>query len=217
MKRLVLLVMLILLTLVSLVLSNSSTTLKRLGYEGIGRDDWQQPERVITTLEIKPGQTIADLGAGGGYFTFRLADATGPSGRVYAAEVDRGMVDYLTQRAETDGYKNVQVILGDYHDPQLPQDGVDLIFVCNTYHHLQKKEDHFAGLTRVEYMADLRKVLREGGRIAIVDFTENAWFPMIFGHITPVQVILNEMEAAGYRVTAEYDFLAKQSFLVFSK
>ena len=204
MKRSLIFVILTLL----IVLSDGCTTLKRFGYEGFGRDNWQQPERVISALGIQQGEDIVDLGAGGGYFTFRLADATGSSGTVYAADVDRGMVDYLNQRAEEEGYKNVKAILGKYHDPLLPQHGVDLIFSCNAYHHLKK---------RVDYFTNLRKYLRDGGRVAIIDFAGTTWFQRLFGHITPVKVIRFEMEAAGYRLADEYDFLSKQGFLVFTK
>lgn len=207
MKKSLLLVILTLPIVLGAVLSDGCTALKRFAYEGLGRDDWQQPERVISALGIQRGEDIADLGAGGGYFTFRLADATGSSGTVYAVDVDRGMVEHLTQRAQEDGYKNVKAILSEYHDPLLPQDGVDLIFSCNTYHHLKK---------RVDYFANIRKYLRDGGRVAIIDFAGKTWFQRLFGHTTPVEIIRSEMVAAGYRLNDEHDFLDKQGFLVFS-
>jgi predicted methyltransferase len=126
MNRSLIFVILTLLIVLSVVLCDGWTTLKRFAYEGLGRDNWQQPERVISTLGIQLGEDIADVGAGGGYFTFRLADATGSSGTVYAADVDRGMVEYLKQRAEEEGCKNVKAILSEYHDPLLPQNGVVL-------------------------------------------------------------------------------------------
>lgn len=208
MKKSILLVILPLLIVLGVVLSDGCTTLKRLAYEGLGRDDWQQPERVINTLGIQPGEDIADLGAGGGYFTFRLAEATGSSGTVYAADLDRGMVDYLNQRAQEDGYKNIKAILSESDDPLLPQQGVDLIFSCNTYHHLKK---------RVDYFTNMSKYLRDGGRVAIIDFAGKTWVQRLLGHITPVEIIKFEMEAAGYRLKDEHDFLSKQGFLVFSR
>ena len=208
MKKSILLVILPVLIVLGTVLSDGCTTLKRLAYEGLGRDDWQQPERVISALGIQQGETIADLGAGSGYFTFRLADATGSSGTVYAADVDRGIVEYLNQRAREGGYKNVRGILSESDDPLLPPHGIDLIFSCNTYHHLKR---------RVDYFTNMRKYLRDGGRVAIIDFSGKTWFQRLLGHITPVEVIKFEMEAAGYRLKDEHDFLSKQGFLVFSK
>ena len=208
MKRSLILAILSLLVVLGILLSDGGTTFKRFAYEGIDRDTWQQPERVISTLRIQPGEDIVDLGAGGGYFTFRLADATGLSGTVYAADVDRGMVEHLNQRAQEKEYKNVMTILSGNDDPLLPQNGVDLIFSCNTYHHIKKRADYFA---------NVRKYVHDGGRIAIIDFAGKTWFQRLFGHITPVEVIRFEMEAAGYRLVDEYDFLSKQGFLVFAK
>ena len=208
MKKSILLVILPLLMVLGAAMSDGCTTLKRLAYEGLGRDDWQQPERVINALGIQQGEVIADLGAGGGYFTFRLADATGSSGTVYAADVDREMVEYLNRRAQEGGYNNIRGILSKPDDPLLPQHGVDLIFSCNTYHHLKR---------RVDYFTNMSKYLRDGGRVAIIDFAGKTWFQRLLGHITSVEIINFEMEAAGYRRKDEHDFLSKQSFLVYSK
>ncbi len=179
------------------------TALKRAVYEGFERDSWQFPDKVIRSLGIQPGDDIADLGSGSGYFTFRLADATGATGRVYAADVDQSMNDYLAGRAREKGYDNVEIILAEYHDPALPESGVDIIFTSNTYHHLED---------RTRYFANVQKYLRPNGRIAVIDFREG-----FFSHFTPDDVIKKEMKAAGYRLQREYGFLPKQHFLVFSR
>lgn len=119
-----------------LLLYAGCNSLKRFAYEGINRDEWQHPDQVIRSLDIRPGDRIADLGSGSGYFTGRLAAAVGPTGRVYAVDVDPGMTEYLAQRVRDEGYENVEIILAEYHDPLLPESGVDLIFTCNTYQHL---------------------------------------------------------------------------------
>ena len=87
------------------------TALKRFAYEGFNRDEWQKPEEVIRTLRIQSGQIIADLGSGSGYFTFRLARAVAPGGKVYAVDVDEGMNQYVTAQARERGLTNVEVIL----------------------------------------------------------------------------------------------------------
>src|SRR3990172_10180428 len=106
-------------------LAGACTQLKRCAYEEIGRDEWQQPERVVEALALEPRSRGADLGAGGGYFTFRLARAVGPAGRVYAVDVDEGLNDYVASRARDEGLANVGVILAKYDDPLLPPAGVD--------------------------------------------------------------------------------------------
>ncbi len=184
------------------------TTFKRFAYEGFGRERWQQPEKVIQTLGIQPGQRIADLGAGGGYFTFRLADATGQGGTVYAVDIDPDMIAYLKQHAADEGYRNVEVIEAAPDDPRLPDQGVDLIFTANTFHHIAE---------RTAYFVRARRYLRPGGRVAIIEYAGKGFFNRLFGHWTATDVIRNELEAAGYTLEHEYDFLPRQSFLVFSR
>ncbi|MFQ5904191.1 MAG: class I SAM-dependent methyltransferase [Candidatus Binatia bacterium] len=194
--------------LLAVVLFAGCTTLKRCAYEGIGRDKWQHPERVVRSLGIRPGDHVADLGSGGGYFTFRLAKAVGPTGRVYAVDVDEGLNEYVANRAQQEGHANIEVILAKYHDPLLPASGVDLIFTSNTYHHIKN---------RVSYFANASKYLRAKGRVAIIDFNGKGWFQSLGSHYTPSDIIKREMKEAGYSFEREFDFLPKQYFLVFSK
>jgi arsenite methyltransferase len=183
------------------------TQLKRFAYEGWGRDKWQQPEKVIASLQLQPGACVADLGSGGGYFTFRLAKAVGPTGHVYAVDVDQGLIDYIADRARDEGADNISVILAKYEDPLLPEGGVDLIFTSNTYHHLEE---------RVVYFRNARKYLRPEGRVAIIELAGKGWFDSWFGHWTSSETIRAEMEAAGYHLQHEYTFLPRQFFLVFT-
>jgi arsenite methyltransferase len=193
--------------LAALVLLAGCTALKKWAYEGFGRDGWQQPEKVVESLAIKPGDRVADLGSGGGYFTFRLSQAVGPTGKVYAVDVDKDLLEDLAERAKKDGYGNVEKTLAKYDDPSLPE-SVDLIFTSNVYHHID---------ARAKYFADAAKYLRPGGRIAIVDFNGKHWSATFIGHTTPVEVIKKEMDEAGFRLEREFDFLDRQSFLVFSR
>jgi len=172
------------------------------------RARWQQPEAVIRSLSIRQGSSVADLGAGGGYFTFRLAYAVGPTGKVYAVDVDKGSLDYIARRAKEQGYTNVEVILAKYDDPLLPKGGVDLIFTCNTYHHLENRSDYFASAARY---------LRPDGRVAIIDLNGNSWFHKFFGHWTAKETSRSEMEAASYSLTNDFTFLTRQNFQIFQK
>jgi arsenite methyltransferase len=183
-------------------------TLKRLAYEGFGRDRWQQPEKAIEYLGITGGSRVADLGCGGGYFTFRLAQAVGSSGTVYAVDVDADMTEYVSREALKRGYRNVEAILGRYDDPLLPLSGVDLIFTTNTYHHIEH---------RAAYFRNAQKYLRPGGRVAIVEFNGRGWFERILGHWVEREVIVAEMQEAGYRLSGDFDFLDRQHFLVFHR
>jgi SAM-dependent methyltransferase len=120
------------------ILLSACADLKRWAYQGFGRDRWQKPEEVIRALEIGVGQQVADIGAGSGYFTFRLALAVGDSGKVYAVDVDEEMIDYLKKRV-----RQVVPIAARPDDPQLPEGSIDLLFVCNTYHHIESRPAYF--------------------------------------------------------------------------
>jgi arsenite methyltransferase len=192
---------------VATVLLAGCAQLKQCAYEGVNRDDWQQPQRVIAALNLRPGDQVADLGSGGGYFTFRLAEAVGPAGKVYAVDIDPDMVDLIAKRAKQETASNIDPILAKSDDPLLPKTGVDLIFTSNTYHHIDN---------RIAYLSKLREYLRPGGRIAIIDFDRRAWFEGLFRHYTPSEFIKREMEQAGYSLQDEVDFLDRQSFLIFT-
>jgi arsenite methyltransferase len=186
--------------LLSLVLVSGCGALKRYAYAGPGRDQTQQPDRVVAALALHPGARVADIGAGGGYFTFRLADAVGPGGFVYAIDVDPDMLSYLRTRVRNEQRANIEVIEAAPDDSRLPAASVDLIFICNTYHHLSD---------RVAYFDALRARLRPDGRVAIIDYEEGK-------HGTNPAVIRAELTDAGYALVKEETFLEEQSFLIFT-
>jgi ubiquinone/menaquinone biosynthesis C-methylase UbiE len=193
--------------LLGLALLGGCSSLKRFSYEGEARDEWQQPERVISALGIRSGDRVADLGSGSGYFTLRLAKAVGPDGKVYAVDVDEEMNQYLRQRVAEAGLANVEVILGRFEDPLLPDGGVDLVLVVDTYHHLND---------RPAYFRNLRRDLASEGRVAVIDYDgRKGWVVRLFGHLTPREVLVSEMAEAGYQVSEEFDFIDRQSFVVF--
>lgn len=180
---------------------------KRFAYEGFSRDGWQQPERVIAALGIRPGNRVADLGSGSGYFTLRLAQAVGPEGRVFAVDVDEEMNEYLRRRVAQAGVANVEVIQGRFEDPLLPDGGVDLVLTVDTYHHIDD---------RPSYFRNLQRDLAPGGRVAVIDYDgRKGWFVRWTGHYTSRELLLQEMREAGYEVVAEHDFIDRQSFVVF--
>ena len=191
----------------ALALSGCTADQKARAYAADDRDQWQQPERVMQTLAIAPGQSIADLGAGGGYFPFHLADAVGPDGRVYALDVDAGMNERLEGIARERGASNVSVVLADFDDPKIPE-LVDLIFTSNTYHHIEG---------RVAYFERAARYLRPSGRIAVLEYRRQGLFHRIMGHATDSSVIRSELEQAGYTLAAEFEFIDQQHFLIFDR
>jgi ubiquinone/menaquinone biosynthesis C-methylase UbiE len=150
---------------------------------------------------------VADVGAGGGYFAFKLADAVGESGRVYAVDVDDDMLGYLRERAAEEGADNVEVVRGGFDDPNLPDGRIDLLFTSNTYHHIEE---------RTAYFGRVLDDLAPNGRVAILELNDASWFPRTFGHHTPKQTIVDEMAAAGYELVDDFDLVERQHFLVFA-
>jgi cyclopropane fatty-acyl-phospholipid synthase-like methyltransferase len=172
-------------------------------FDDPARDKWQMPDRIIAALGLKPGMSVADIGAGTGYFTSKLAKVTGIT--VFAVDIEPKMVEYLQGRAAKEKLTNVTAVLAAATSPNLPQP-VDMILVVDTYHHLP---------SRPTYFRELRKSLKSGGRIAIVDFRKDApEGPPVHFRFTPQQIEA-EMKEAGYQLESSHDFLPRQHFLIF--
>jgi SAM-dependent methyltransferase len=172
-------------------------------FEDPDRDAWQLPERVVEVLCDRPDLVVADIGSATGYFPVRFARAC-PEGLTIGADVEPTMVRYLNDRAREEELTNLVSVLAAPDDPHLPQ-RVDLVFICNTYHHIGERADYFRRLQRQ---------LRPGARVAIVDYRlDSGRGP---AHKLAPETIEREMREAGYIVTERHDFLPDQYFLVFS-
>jgi len=171
-----------------------------------GREAWQKPDKVVDALDVRAGQTVCDIGAGPGYFSFRLARRVGPRGRVYAVDVDARILDALRERVEKREAKNITPVLGAAADPLLPEGACDLILIVDTYHHFP---DHAA------YLRRLVGLLRPAGRIANVDFHKR---PTPVGpemeHRVAREEFLRDAAGAGLAVVAEPTFLENQYFII---
>lgn len=183
--------------------------LLKLDYSQLfSRASWQYPERVVASLELHPGARVADIGAGDGYFTFYLADAVGPEGKVFAIDVDQKVIAKLEAAVEERGYRNIEVILAEAGDPLLPDGSIDLAFVCNVYHHIDDQPAYFDRL---------RADLRPGGRLAIVEMGEALALRLLTppGHWTARATLREELTRAHYRPSQSWDFLPVQHFEIF--
>ena len=171
------------------------------------RDKWQRPAEVVKALRLKKGMVVADLGAGTGYFMPYLSAAVGETGTVFAVEPEPKLVEHLRERAEKTDAANVVPILASFDNPRLPPSSVDVVLIVDTFHHIDD---------RLAYLRRLSRVLKHGGRIAIVD-----WFkrPLPEGpppeHKIDRDQVITEMEAAGYRLVEEPRVLEYQYFLIF--
>lgn len=177
--------------------------------EGPDRDEWQQPDRVMDALGIFDGARVADVGAGGGWFTIRLAHQVGPNGVVYAEDIQQQMIDSIARRVTGAGLANVRTILGTPADPRLPA-GLHAVLMVDTYPQLA---DPVALLKRVALS------LAPNGRLGIVDFkTDGAGGPGpdIQDRVSP-DVIKAQARAAGLTLRSHETFLRYQYLLIFGK
>lgn len=172
------------------------------------RDAWQKPAEIVEALGLAPGMTIADIGAGTGYFERHFSRAVGANGRVYAVDTERKMVDYMRDRAVREETPNVTPVLATPDDPLLPDGEIDMVFICDTFHHIGN---------RVEYISRLENDLAAGGIVVVVDFKKG---PIPVGppedHKLSREDVIGEFEEAGWALSRESDVLPYQYFLFFS-
>ncbi len=177
-------------------------------YESPRRARWQKPDDVVRALQLRPGMVVVDIGAGTGYFTRRFARVVGPEGRAIGLDIEPRMVAYMREDAHRRGLTNYEARLVRADDPGLPDAFADVIFLCNTYHHIQN---------RVRYFRNIRHALKPGGRLVIVDFYRDRNIPVAppkWMRVARDQVV-RELNTAGYRLLREHTFLPYQYFLEF--
>ncbi len=173
-------------------------------FDDPSRDAWQMPSRVIEALDLKAGQSVADIGAGTGYFSTRLARAAAAP-MVFAVDIEPNMVAHLKMRVAKEGLKNITPVQATADGPNLPEP-VDTILLVDTFHHIPN---------RVEYFRTLKASIKPGGRLAIIDFRRDAPAgPPVEFRFTADQISA-ELAEAGYALASSHDFLPRQLFLVY--
>ena len=173
-------------------------------FDDPARDAWQMPARVVEALQLTTGQSVADIGAGTGYFTVRLARSPAKP-KVFAVDIEKSMVEYVQKRALETGLSNIVGVLAAADRTNLPEP-VDVVLIVDTYHHLPN---------RVAYFTALKAMLRPGARLAIVDFKKDAPDgPPAEFRFTPDQISA-ELAKAGFVLQTRHDFLPRQMFLVY--
>ncbi len=178
-------------------------------FERPGRKNWQKPELVVKQLDIKPGQAIADIGAGSGYFTVLFSEAVGPEGKVYAIDIEQEYLDHIKDRAKTKKLENIVLKLVEPDDPELEQGSQDTVFFCNTWHYIEK---------RGAYLKKLHRAIKPGGKLAIIDFKmEKIPFGPAYENRLPKAQLIREAQLEGFKLWADYYFLPYQYFVVLER
>lgn len=174
--------------------------------EGPERDKWQKPDKIVRALRLRPGETVADIGAGSGYLERRLSRAVGTRGRVYAEEIQPAFLPPLRRRARS--LPNVRVVLGTATDPRLPLHSVDCFVLLTVYHEVQQP---------TAFLRTLHRCARPGARLALIDFDDNrhGMPPAPVNHWVAESDVLAEAQAAGWTPAERHEFLSSQFFLVF--
>ena len=193
--------------LIVVLFLNGCTELTYQHVNDPSRDVWQKPQGVVEKLSLTRGSRVADLGAGGGYFTWHLAKAVGARGTVYAVDIEENAINTIFKEMVARGTPNVRPVRAEPHDPRLPEP-VDLVFSCDTYHQMND---------RVAYFRSLASSLRPGGRVAILDFRPRGFISGLFGHRLEKETVRREMEDAGYLLVDDYDLIDRQHFQIFAK
>jgi predicted methyltransferase len=164
------------------------------------RDKWQKPDEVIQAMNLKPGQVIADIGAGNGYFTRRFATTVHPGGKAIGIEVDASAVRSLNADARRVNLPTYEARLVPTDDPLLAPNSVDIIFLCDAYHHIND---------RVNYFARVRQALKPGGKLVVVDYVKSKDHDE---HAVVREEVIDELKRAGYELTQEFKLLLPRQY-----
>jgi ubiquinone/menaquinone biosynthesis C-methylase UbiE len=176
--------------------------------EAPDRDEWQRPVEIMDALGVAEGSVVADLGAGSGWFTIRLAARVGPNGHVYAEDVQRPMIQAIKVRVERLGLTNVTPVFGTASDPHLPV-AVDAVLIVDAYHEMEQP---------VLLLRNVARHLKPNGRVGIVQATKEGGGPgpEMDERVDP-EVIIRDARAAGLVLRSRETFLKYQYMLVFEK
>lgn len=172
-------------------------------FDDPARDAWQKPAEVIAKMNITPGMTVADIGAGTGYFLGHLAGAVGPTGKVLGLDVEQALVDHMNDRARKSGWTNVEARRIPYDGPGLEPASVDRVLIVNTWHHISDRR---------AYAAKLLATLRPGGEVHVVDYSPESDFGP--DHKLPADKIVAELVAGGFAAALVEETLPHQYIIV---
>ena len=177
-------------------------------FEGEERDEFQKPDHVVALMELQPGMTVADVGAGTGYFLPYLSAAVGPDGRVLGLDPEANLVHFMQERGKKEGWTNVEARQIPLDTPNLEASSANRILLVNTWHHIDDRD---------RYSAKLQQALAPGGRVIVVDYTKESPRGPSVEHRLPAQRVVEELEAGGLEAKVLEEDLPWQYVVVASK
>lgn len=168
------------------------------------RDRWQQPERVMDAIGVKPGMVIGEAGAGTGYFTFKLARRVGETGMVYANDIVERALRQLKDRADREGFKNIKTIVGEVDDPLFPENALDMVMMVYAIHDFERP---------VAFLENLKRYLKPGASVVILDQDPKKTGDR--GHFLTFEKLNDIFEKAGYEFVRNENFLSRDLLCIF--
>jgi ubiquinone/menaquinone biosynthesis C-methylase UbiE len=173
------------------------------------REDEENPDLAMRLLRIRKGATVADIGAGSGYISIRMAKIVGPMGKVYASDIQQGMLELLQQNVSKAKLDNVTPVLGAIDDPKLPADSLDLAIMVDVYHEFSEPQ---------KMLQRIREALKADGRLVLLEYrAEDANVPILPDHKMTKAQVKQEVEHEGFRQSRVYDDLPWQHLFIFTK
>ena len=176
--------------------------------EDPARDAYQKPHDVVMALNLKEGETVADIGAGSGYFAWRFTHHVGDKGKVYAVDIDPAMIVYMNRRFRDMQLKNIATVLAAPDDPLLMDASIDRFFFCDTWHHIENQ---------TQYLTLMKKMLKPGGQVIFIEFQKKE---MPVGPPVEMKIaredLVKQMESNGFKLAKEHTFLPYQYYLIFT-
>ena len=171
------------------------------------REAEEAPSKAIAALNIRPGQVVADIGAGSGYYSVRLARAVGPTGRVYATDIQPEMLTLLKKKVDADKFANIELVLGTETDTRLSDGAIDLAVMVDVYHELSQPQ---------AFLKSVRRALKKNGRLVLIEFRkEDPRVPIREEHKMSIAEARQELEAEGFTFDRVIDVLPWQHILIF--
>jgi ubiquinone/menaquinone biosynthesis C-methylase UbiE len=190
---------------------NPNVTQWRGVFERDGREVWDRRDDIVRHLRLRPGQHIADVGAGTGFFTALMAHQVAPGGQVYAVDIAKNFVDASVQRSRDQGLTNVVGVVNDPQSVRLPTASVDLVFISDTYHHFEYPQ---------ATLRSIHRALRPDGELVVIDFKRIPGIssPWVMGHVRAGEAkVIAEITAAGFALSERLDFMQTQFYLRFRR
>ncbi len=178
-------------------------------FERPGREVFDRRREILEATAVKPGMVVADIGAGTGLFTRMFSPRVAPDGRVIAVDISRTFIDNILRTAAQQGLGNIEGVVNTDRDVALPAGSIDLAFLCDTYHHFEYPQT---------MLDSIHRALRPGGALVIIDFRRIPGYssPWVMGHVRAGgEEVRKEVEAAGFRLVEQRDFLKTKYFLRF--